>query len=103
MSEKRIFREESLVMAASCWQREETSHCVMQPEVAEVVADLIENWMHTAAQHHRNEQYYKHLVEQCGEIIGEESYIADDGGKHQDVLCAKVPELVRNLKDRLDD
>lgn len=27
-------------------------------------------------------------------MLGEEAYISDDGSRQQDVLCAKVPELV---------
>lgn len=53
--------------------------------------------METASQHLRNEEYYRDLVEQIGEAIGEQAYIADDGVKHDRVLCAKVPELVFDL------
>lgn len=61
-----------------------------------------DNWIDTAKQHNRNEDYYRGLVVECGETIGEQSYIADDGGKHIDVLCAKVPELVAALKAEND-
>lgn len=60
-------------------------------------------WEETAAQHCRNEEYYRGLVQKIGETIGEEAYIADDGGKHLDVLCAKVPELVVALKRERDE
>ncbi len=53
--------------------------------------------MDTAAQYARNAAYYRGLVERCGEAIGEKAFIADDGGRHEDVLCAKVPELVEGL------
>jgi len=55
---------------------------------------IIDNWKETAAQHLRNEEYYRGLLIQIGEMLGEEAYIADDGSKQQDVLCAKIPELV---------
>ena len=52
-------------------------------------------WLETAHQHHRNEEYYRGLVVQIGEMLGDAAFIADDGVKHLDVLCAKVPDLVR--------
>lgn len=55
-------------------------------------------WQDTAAQHARNRDYYRALVVECGEAIGEAAYTQDDGGRVEDVLCAKVPELVRELR-----
>ena len=54
-----------------------------------------QNWMDTAAQNQRNADYYRGLVIEIGELLGPEAYISDDGSAQQDVLCAKVPELVR--------
>jgi hypothetical protein len=51
-------------------------------------------WIEAAAMHHRNEQYYRGLVIQIGQMFGREAQIADDGTDMQEVLCAKVPELV---------
>jgi hypothetical protein len=53
-------------------------------------------WQEIAAQHNRNEEYYRGLVVQIGEMLGPDAYISDDGSIQQDVLCAKVPELVRS-------
>ncbi len=58
-------------------------------------------WKETAERHRRNEQYYRSLVEQIGNAIGAPSQIADDGSISEDVLCAKVPELVDKLVDAL--
>lgn len=52
------------------------------------------NWKDTAAQMCSNMEYYRGLVEKIGNMLGEEAYISDDGSRQQDVLCAKVPELV---------
>lgn len=52
-------------------------------------------WCEAAAQHLRNEEYYRGLVVKIGEMLGPDAYISDDGSVQQDVLCAKVPELVR--------
>jgi len=51
-------------------------------------------WESIAAQERRNTEYYRGLVISIGKMLGEESYISDDGSVQQDVLCAKVPELV---------
>ncbi len=60
-------------------------------------AKATENWMEIARQNQRNTDYYRDLVVQCGEAIGKKAYIQDDGGIVKDVLCAKVPELVREF------
>ena len=52
-------------------------------------------WHDTAAQHCRNEFYYRGLVQEIGEALGIAAYTDDAGGVHDSVLCAKVPELVR--------
>jgi len=51
-------------------------------------------WYETAAQMSRNSDYYRGLVVQIGKMLGEEAYISDDGSVQEDVLCAKIPELV---------
>ncbi len=51
-------------------------------------------WYNTAAEMSRNADYYRGLVVQIGKMLGEEAYISDDGSVQDDVLCAKVPELV---------
>jgi hypothetical protein len=61
----------------------------------------IEAWAETARQQLRNTEYYRGLVVSIGELFGEEARTADDGTVMEDVLCAKVPELVRHLERRL--
>lgn len=51
-------------------------------------------WVETAATFSLNEDYYRSLVIAIGEMLGDDAYIADDGSRSEDVLCAKVPELV---------
>jgi hypothetical protein len=46
------------------------------------------------AQVTRDSNYYRGLVEKIGKMLGKEAYIADDGSVQDDILCAKVPELV---------
>ena len=58
-------------------------------------------WKEIAKQNQRNADYYRGLVIRCGEAIGKAAYIQDDGGVVDEVLCAKVPELVEKLCERL--
>jgi hypothetical protein len=55
-------------------------------------------WEQTAQQHARNEDYYRGIVQDIGRMLGPEAYISDDGSIQDEVLCAKVTELVATLK-----
>lgn len=88
---------EARQIAAQCWCDEGTKNTVMDPVLAEAVALRIASWMHTAAQAENNTQYYRDLLVRAGKAIGAAAYTADDGGRHEDVLVAKVPELVEAL------
>ena len=94
MFEEYDWMEEARGLAAQCWCDKETEHMEFDAVLAEAVAKRIANWMETAAQYHRNTDYYRSLIIRCGESIGEEAYIADDGTKSEDVLCAKVPGII---------
>lgn len=52
-------------------------------------------WMAHAAGYARDVDFYRGLVVQIGEMLGKAAYTADDGSISEDVLCIKVPELVR--------
>ncbi len=62
--------------------------------------DEDDTWEETARQHARNEQYYHGLLVEVGRVLGPEAFTADDGSVQADVLCAKVPELVRRRLGR---
>jgi hypothetical protein len=51
-------------------------------------------WEQEAKAAMANTDYYRGLVIKIGEMFGEAAKTQDDGGKVEDVLCAKVPELV---------
>jgi hypothetical protein len=51
-------------------------------------------WIETARQHARNEDFYRGIVTQIGEMFGEAARTSDDGSVQQSVLALKVPELV---------
>ena len=56
-----------------------------------------DNWIETAREYANNADFFRSLVVKCGVAIGAESYIQDDGGISEDVLCIKVPTLVEKL------
>lgn len=64
------------------------------PDTIEHAIQMRDDWFKTALFHCRNEEYYRGLVTKIGEMFGEPAYTSDDGSVQQDVLCAKVPELV---------
>jgi len=95
--------DEARQIAAQCWCDEETKHVEMNPALAEAVAKRIAVWMDTGAQHCRNECYYRSLVVRCGDALGDAAKTCDDGSKSEDVLCAKVPELVEALVSKVEE
>jgi hypothetical protein len=88
---------EARQLAAQCWCDDETKDRVMDPALAEAVAKRIAAWMDAAAQSYRDVEYYRGLVVRCEKAIGEQAHTDDAGGRQEDVLCAKVPELVENI------
>jgi hypothetical protein len=65
-----------------------------KPETLEQAIAERDAWVETAMMFSRNEEYYRGLVEAIGKMLGRDAYTADDGSFSQDVLCAKVPEIV---------
>jgi len=59
-------------------------------------------WEDTARQYALNVDYYRDIVTEIGELFGDEAKTAADGVGHDDVLRAKVPDLVRSLRQRAD-
>lgn len=58
----------------------------------------IHDWVDTSKLFHSNYDYYRGICIEIGELLGEEVYICDDGSKSEDVLIAKLVEV---LKKRL--
>lgn len=96
MKEEYDWMEESLELAAQCWCDEETKYTEMDVVLAGAVAKRIALWMQIAAQNQRNTDYYRGLLKECGEAIGERAFICDDGSISEDVLCAKIPEIIQH-------
>jgi hypothetical protein len=91
------FMNEARQLAAQCWCDKETENIEMDVRLAEAMARRLAAWMEDAARFSLNEQYYRGLVVRCGKALGIEARTSDDGGVHDTVLCAKVPELVERL------
>lgn len=87
--------EEALEIAGQCWCDPETESKEMDSVLAKAFAKRIAYWMQTAAQNQRNTDYYRELLVQCGNAIGERAFTCDDGSKAQDVLCAKIPDIIK--------
>lgn len=56
-----------------------------------------EFWEREAQQQAKNVAFYRDLVIRAGKAIGKAAYTCDNGDVSQDVLCAKVPELVEAM------
>lgn len=98
-----MWMPEARQIAAHCWCDDETKNIVMNAALAEAVAKRIAAWMDIAAQAQRNCDYYRGLVVRCGNSFGAAAKTCDDGSKSEDVLCAKVPELVEALVANMSD
>jgi hypothetical protein len=57
-----------------------------------------DNWINSAEQHLRNEEFYRDIVCRIGDTYGEEARTSDDGIVHEDVLVLKVLELATQPK-----
>lgn len=60
-----------------------------------------DNWIGTARQHLRNEEFYHGIVTKIGETFGVDAETSDDGSVQDRVLALKVPELVAALRSEL--
>lgn len=57
-------------------------------------------WKESAAHFAKGMEYYRGLLDEIGNAIGEQAFICDDGGRSEGVLRAKLPELVRQLVEK---
>ena len=57
----------------------------------------VEMWKEEAAYFARGQEYYRGLLDEIGSYLGPEVFVCDDGTISQDILRAKIPELVAKL------
>lgn len=112
MPKARTRAEEALAK----WQRAWLTHCDVMPssladaaigiksaleallaEPAPAPSGAVrEAWMDSARQFARNEAYYRGLIETALKDVPD-AYLCDDGTRSEDVLCAKLPDIVAAL------
>jgi hypothetical protein len=64
------------------------------PDTIEDAVRQRDGWINAAAMHHRNEEYYRGLIDRIGVALGPDAYTSDDGSVQDSVRRSKVPELV---------
>jgi hypothetical protein len=79
---------------AQGWCDTTTSHLEMDVVLVEAIAKAVMGWIVLAAEMNDAKDYYRNMLVEIGEACGKEAYIQDDGGIVDEVLVAKVPELV---------
>jgi hypothetical protein len=76
------------------------------PETLDQAIRERNGWCDTAARHLRNEEFYRGIVTEIGEMFGDMAKTSDDGSLQDSVLALKVPRLVRqaiaDLQRRMD-
>ena len=73
---------------------------VAQPATSSALERVMverDNWMESARQATVNADYYRGLVVECGRAVGDAAHRDDTGKWKPEVLCAKVPEAVRQM------
>lgn len=78
------------------WQRIAVAIQAAEEEIERLTRER-QGWVDTAAELARNMEYYRGLMDRIGRAIGREAYTADDGSVSQDVLRAKVPEIIERV------
>jgi hypothetical protein len=94
MADLNDWMDEARVAASMCWQDDETAHLVEAIELREAIAKRIAGWIGIACQNQQNADYYRGLLERCGKAIGDRAKTAHDGTKLDEVLVARIPEII---------
>ncbi len=66
------------------------------------INEHIRHWVETAMQHSRNEEFYRDLLDECAVPLGKAAFTADSGDVMDDPVRLKIPELVRELAEKVD-
>ena len=83
--------------AAQAWCKETTSGKEMDVTLAEEFAQILANWIEIAAQNQRNTDFYRDLLDETAQYLGNEVFISDDGSIQDEPIRLKIPELVKEL------
>lgn len=74
----------------------------LQETVKELKA-MSDNWEEAARRHCSNEFFYRELLDECAAHLGPDVYVSDDGSVQDEPLRLKIPELVKQLVERITD
>ena len=91
--------ELALQLAAQAWCQEKTSSKIMDADLCESFAGILDMWIETAAQSERNTAFYRGLLDDCAQYLGPEVYVSDDGSIQEDPIRLKIPEMVKALAE----
>lgn len=79
-----------------------------EPSLDQQIIDYVDGlkaqrkgWEESALQHHKNEDFYRGIVQKIGAHFGDAAKRSDDGSLQQDVLALNVEPLVVQLKERI--
>lgn len=97
---KELTRDKSLIDRLEDERHQDARFAVVERERDQARAER-DGWEQTAAQHLRNEFFYRDIIIRIGEPFGVAAKTSDDGSIQQDVLALRVPELVANLRQEL--
>lgn len=76
--------------------RKDAESALSQAHAAAMAADArAEAWQQDCEQQGRNVAYFRGLIDSVASHLGDAVFVADDGGRHDSPLRAKVPELVK--------
>jgi hypothetical protein len=87
-----------LLHAAAARLREQEARIIGVEKNIVEFANIRDAWEEACGQAQKNVDYYRGLLDWCGHVIGRDAFICDDGSVSDDVLRAKIPELVSELQ-----
>ncbi len=67
-------------------------------ETVKRLEQLAINWVETARSYAKNEEFYRDLLDQCAEHIGDDAFINDAGERTESPVRLKIPDLVKGLR-----
>lgn len=91
--------ELALQLAAQAWCQDKTSSKIMDADLCEAFAVILDVWIDVAAQNDRNTAFYRGLLDDCAKHLGPDVYMADDGSIQDEPIRLKIPAMVKYLAE----
>ena len=86
--------DQARMLAAQAWCQDSTKHKVMDPVLCEAFARILDGWMKDCCREMVNAAFYRGLLDECAEHLGEAAFTSDDGTRHEAPARLKIPHLV---------